>query len=268
MKYIPYFGSKSRELDTILKYANNIDTVVDVFGGSGCVGININSKNTNSKNIIYNDTNPRLIQLVSILKNPSKKLISDTNKWNDTITQKTRFQSQQECKDYFEYHLNQVTNKKLVFLIKCFYSNFNGYYTYQKKDFQLGTRKRGKGDEIEYALSIQRIELEKYHNTYKNIDTITCEDYKVVLHKYNKKGYLLYLDPPYINDNSLKNLKDYTNHFDTNDMDYIFDFTKTCKCKIILNVPYNSDYSGIKEIYEGQYMARGRNKFTHCIIGN
>lgn len=259
MKYIPYFGSKRKELDIILQYTTDIDTVVDVFGGSGCVGININSKNT-----IYNDTNPRLIELVSILVNPSKKLIIDTNKWNDTITQKTRFTSQQECKEYFEYHFNQVTNKELVFLIKCFYSNFNGYYTYQKKDFQLGTRKRGN----EYALSIQNIDIEKYHNTYKNIDTIICKDYKVVLNKYNKKGYLLYLDPPYINDNGLKNLKEYTNHFDTSDMDYIFDFIKTCKCQVILNVPHKNEYSNVKEVYEGQYMARGRNKYTHCIIGN
>ena len=54
-----YMGNKSKLIDDLKFYFpedNECDTFIDLFGGSGCVSINVNYKN-----IIYNEINNNVV---------------------------------------------------------------------------------------------------------------------------------------------------------------------------------------------------------------
>ena len=83
MKFIPYFGNKRKEIHHIIPYLpDNIATVVDVFGGSGCVGISIKEHYPESQ-LVYNDNNNKVIKLIKLLKSYKNILSKDDMEFND-----------------------------------------------------------------------------------------------------------------------------------------------------------------------------------------
>lgn len=74
-----YMGNKSKLIDDLKFYFpedNECDTFIDLFGGSGCVSINVNYKN-----IIYNEINNNVVKLLNIFKDyDSEEIIKHIHK--------------------------------------------------------------------------------------------------------------------------------------------------------------------------------------------
>eukprot|EP00121_Abeoforma_whisleri_P001751 Awhi_evm1s1562 len=65
--FIPYGGNKRKEIDTINKYLpEKFNTFVDVFGGSGSVGISV--KEVRNCTVVYNDYNKELFNVIKMLR--------------------------------------------------------------------------------------------------------------------------------------------------------------------------------------------------------
>jgi len=266
-KFIPYFGSKRKETDIILPYVYPSKKTIDVFGGSGSVGISI--KQEHPTTLIYNDVNENLIELIKVLKKNNKNLVKN---WNKNTTIKT-FKTKNDAEKFLNNKLNK-TNDDLKYIVLCLYSHMNTFYILDR-DFSLGVIKQSNGS---FRLGLNKID-ENYFETYKNINKIISKDYKQVLKTYcNDSNAFLYLDPPYLNNKGGQNAK-YDKGFNEEDIDDIFDFMDNCDCMVMLNVNYDKIYKEkvkeykntniiLKKCYSGNYSAKGGNKYKHCIITN
>ena len=266
MKFIPYFGNKRKEIQHIVPFIpKNINTIVDVFGGSGCVGISIKEYSKGS-HLVYNDVNKRLLKLIMTIQNFNN--YKDIDTWNKNISSIKYFKTIEECKLFFYRQRNKVKDDNLLFIINCLYSQFNTYYICNYTKFHLGVIKRQNGL---YTLSLTRINFDEFQDTYNTIDNISNTDYKTLLNNHkDDPNIFLYLDPPYLDTTSFKD-KNYTNNFHINDVEYLQTFMVECKCKVMLNVNYQGkykDFDNVKNKYKGNYHARSGNDYQHCIITN
>lgn len=78
MEYIKspifYMGNKFKLLPQLIPlFPDNINTFYDLFGGSGCINTNVDSKKT-----IYNEINDNIVNLYKLFQNYDAKYI---DKW-------------------------------------------------------------------------------------------------------------------------------------------------------------------------------------------
>lgn len=198
-----YTGNKWKLLKQIIPIIDiNMDNFVDVFAGSGLVGLNVSAKN-----LILNDNDPITISLLNYFKNHSSdQIINDMEK----IIKKYEFTDSNKygLKYYKEEKHEGLSryNKEPYLKLRESYNNFptveelfalivygfNHYIRFNSKGlFNVPVGK------VDYSTSLRKKTVEyceAFHN--KNI-TILNKDFRDKKLYENEKAFY-YFDPPYL----------------------------------------------------------------------
>ena len=181
-----YPGGKSYMLEDIREIFNKSrkNTVIDVFGGSGKVLLNLNAKIK-----IYNDINNNLVNFFTELRNNKKLLLK---KLDYLLNSRELFNK------YREKTSDNLENAFRFLYINRLSFNGNG------KSYSYST-KRNK--------SVALLNINNAVNkSYNDIKYWTIEklDFREIIQRYDSENSFFYLDPPYHNITDLydDNLKD------------------------------------------------------------
>ena len=204
----PYAGGKFHLIKIIEQvYKNsNKPAFIDVFGGSGKVLMNMDSKVK-----IYNDIDNSLVNIFETLRNNPGLL-----------------------KGKFDYALN---SRKLFYEYKTMANDsaenaFRELYSYLMsfagKGKYYGYTVKSKGNRI---INIK----ENIDNIYNEVKYWTIENvnYKELIKKYDSGDSFFYLDPPYYK------IKYYKNNFSDKDFYELKDILDKIKGKYLMNINYN-----------------------------
>ena len=181
-----YPGGKFYMLEDINEIFNKSGktTIIDVFGGSGKVLMNLNAKIK-----VYNDVNNNLVNFFSELKEHKEAVL---RKLDYVLNSREMFERYREkSKDNLENAFRFLYNNIL---------SFNG----EGRSYSYST-KRNK--------SITLVNINNAINTsYNDIKYWTIErlDFREIIKRYDSENSFFYLDPPYHNITGLydDNLKD------------------------------------------------------------
>ena len=181
-----YPGGKFYMLEDIKEIFNKSGktTIIDVFGGSGKVLMNLNAKIK-----VYNDVNNNLVNFFSELKEHKEAVL---RKLDYVLNSRELFERYREkSKDNLENAFRFLYNNIL---------SFNG----EGRSYSYST-KRNK--------SITLVNLNNVINkSYNDIKYWTIErlDFREIIRRYDSENSFFYLDPPYHNITDLydDNLKD------------------------------------------------------------
>lgn len=188
--FIPYTGNKYKLLNQIIPLFPKAHTFVDLFCGSGCVGINVLDK---YEKVVFNDKYHIYRLLRWIEDNKLEVLINDINNYINI------FRLSNANKD--EYYQLRDIYKKLkmdIFLYLLICHSFNNQIRFSSKgEFNLPFGNRTFNKNIEQQLIEFKNELEKYKN---KIWTLSM-DYSDILMTYSSlnESTFIYCDPPYWN---------------------------------------------------------------------
>ena len=173
----PYYGGKFNQLRDILevmgKHRDSFDVVVDVFGGSAKVLLNIPDEWKKLK--VYNDLDRDLYVTFKVLQNRRKSL---------ELSRRLRVAFQHHDAFFLMRHHNFRSDVDTAF--KVFYLQT---YSFMGDGTTFGRRFKGhKG--------VPRFHIENF--LYVRDWTIENMDFRLLMKKYNKPRVFYYLDPPYI----------------------------------------------------------------------
>lgn len=198
-----YTGNKYKLLNQILPIINGkSDRFVDVFAGSGLVGLNCDSSE-----VILNDNNTITIELLNYFKNnTSNQIISEVDKiilkYGFTDTHRNGKDAYPEIKHEGLSKFNKIPFNNLkndynnapdlnkLFALIIF--GFNHYIRFNSKgEFNVPVGK------VDYSTSL-RTKTEEYVSGFKKKKiTITNRDFKDES-IYKDKEAIYYFDPPYL----------------------------------------------------------------------
>jgi len=238
---IKWIGGKKLLIPDILnltgKAINNhsIKGFVDVFGGSGKVGIGILEKY--NINIIYNDINKILSNFFEVLRDNYEELykaLKFTEYGDDT--HRTAF-------EIINHHIFKDRYYSKVKLAWAFFVYLRGTFG----GFWQPHTYSGLCIDVTNSSSFQKImynaieSMEYFSDIIRNNFYILNKDYKEVLKRYSKhKSNLIYLDPPYPQSKTIKyNGKRIM--WNKEDEEYIIDYCLNTENKFILNYNPTSD---------------------------
>lgn len=213
MSFQSYQGSKIKDLPFIIQYQpKTFNKVIDVFGGGGSISYHYLMQ---GYKVVFNDVDKNVYEYMKMIKNDEYK----------AFMKKIKPITEEEFKT-----LKEKENKSLLerFIVNA--NSFKGIgLLYGKRKLKDGTYKT----EFRNIFNPKRLKLlDDIKDKLKNLE-IHNEDYKKILEKYkNNKNAFVYLDPPYLT----KGMNGYDAVFTTTDIDYIINFMKTCKCKVMLHV--------------------------------
>ena len=192
-----YFGGKTNQLDNIMsimrEHVTEFDTVVDVFGGSGKVLLNIPDKWRKKK--VYNDINEELYITFKVLQNAEKRAL---------LIEKlsVAFAHERIFKEMKTTHIDDDVETAFKVL-------YMHTYSYMGDGKSFGRRFKGNASHSRFSIE-NFVHIKDW--------TVENKDFKELLRIYNKPRVLLYLDPPYISSGKsykhsfmledLKNLKE------------------------------------------------------------
>ncbi len=173
---IKYPGSKKSLIKDINEVFNKsqCDRIIDVFGGSGVVLLNINAEYK-----VYNDINLDLVNLFNTIKYNYNEF------YRMVISLKNR-----EVFNYYKYNINSMNGNSTEKAFKTF--------------FLLNTTFGGQGNTyIKYDRSKFNFVLRIINNLNNLKDIISPwiienMDYKEIIKKYDNDNTFFYIDPPYI----------------------------------------------------------------------
>ena len=207
--YFAYAGNKRKELEEINKYVDltRYDTIIEPFGGTCSLSRYLYEKDRTKKYLI-SDNNIHLINFCNNFRKDSDTIINDTLAKMETITTKDEYNTyiRSNDKDDLIYYLIRAT----------WYSLRPGLYSERRPKYK---------DLKKNSVNINEF-FENNEYLYK--------DYKEQLELYkNDERSLIFLDPPYIV--SCNDLYDCP----TIDWEYLYNWTKSCKCKFIIIVNDN-----------------------------
>lgn len=167
-----YAGGKFHLIKTIKEIyeRSNKTAFIDVFGGSGKVLMNVDSKIK-----VYNDLDNRLINIFETVRN-DKDLLK--NKFNYSINSRTLF---------YDYKLRTSDNIENAYRdIYKYLLSFSGKYNYYGY-----SAKSNNNTLVNIKDNIDRIYDEVKNWTIENLD------YKDLIRRYDSDNSFFYLDPPY-----------------------------------------------------------------------
>ena len=202
-----YPGGKFYMLEDIKGIFNKSGktTVIDVFGGSGKVLMNLDAKIK-----VYNDINNNLVNFFTELKENKEQVLKKLNYILNSreLFERYREKSHDNLENAFTFLYMNITS-------------FNG----QGRSYSYST-KRNK--------SITLVNINKAINkSYNDIKYWTIEslDFREIIKRYDSENSFFYLDPPYHN---ITDLYDYN----LNDNDYIDikNMINNIKGKYLLNI--------------------------------
>jgi len=176
---LKWAGGKSRLLPEILKYMPDVtDTFIDVFGGSGVVGIN-----SGCPSVVLNDRNPDLVNLYRCLRSRMTRVVEEAAAiWRNDRS------SYCEIRDRFNSGAGPATARAAWFL----YLNrhcFNGLCRYNAKGgFNVPFGRYS-------SVPLNRDVLSAFSRALKNAD-IGCRDFEPVMAESGACMFV-YCDPPY-----------------------------------------------------------------------
>lgn len=250
---IKWVGGKRKEIKYFKKYIPEFETYIEPFIGGGALYWELEPKKA-----VINDINKHLINFYETLRDDYFVLHSQLQEYINT-------------KDYYYEIINKLNNKlyndKIEQACIFYYLNrtaFSGMWRVNSKgkfNTSYGSYKTDTYKELsnEYCNLLSNTEI--YNGDYINVMNTYKED----------DNAFIFLDPPYMDcdtlytdDQSFENI--YKN---------IFEFIKTCKCKVMLVVKEN-EY--IKNLFNNyiidQYGVAYRNNansklyHNHLIITN
>ena len=198
-----YTGNKYKLLSQIMPYLNNqADTFVDIFAGSGLVGLN-----SDCENIILNDHNKVTIELLLYFKNNSSEtIINNMDKiiakygFTDTYRKGKKSYIEEKHEGLSRYNripfnkLKEDYNKKpsIDKLFALIIFGFNHYLRFNKKgEYNIPVGK------VDYSESL-RNKTEEYTRVLKekNVEILNYDFRENSL--YQNQEALYYFDPPYL----------------------------------------------------------------------
>src|SRR5574344_1003023 len=186
-----YMGSKFKLLDQIYNLFPKSDIIFDVFGGSGCVGVN-----SNFKNVVYNDALPQLTEILKYFKeNKAENIISEIEliikKYNLSKSNEQEFLN---FRKFYNENKHKLSPVYLYCLILYYFNyqiefnsnnEFNVYFGRERSSFNKAIKNR----------------LPEY------INLIQSKNFMVVNSRFNElidfiiskniTNTFVYLDPPY-----------------------------------------------------------------------
>lgn len=200
---ISYPGNKIKILNELLpQLVTEVEIIIDVFGGSGVVGVN-----SCYKNIIINDISKEAIELLKYFyENSSSSIIDEVEKninrygltysrikpKNYYYVEKFEGLSKHNRKGFMklrdDYNIKKTPSKLFVLLIY----GFNHYFRFNSRgEFNVPVGK------VDFSESIYK-KTEKFIDGIKkkNISFFTKDFRDKSLYKYDNAIY--YFDPPYI----------------------------------------------------------------------
>ena len=204
----PYAGGKFhliRNIEEIYKNSNKT-AFIDVFGGSGKVLMNIDSKIK-----IYNDIDNSLVNIFETLRNNPGLL---KGRFEYALNSRRLFN---ECKNEGTDNAENAFRKVYSYLMS--FAGRGKYYGYSVKC--KGNRLVNIKENIDYIYN------EVKYWTIENID------YKELIKKYDSQGSFFYLDPPYYK------IKYYRYNFNDSDFHELKDILGKIKGKYLMNINYN-----------------------------
>lgn len=198
-----YTGNKFKLLKQILPYLNNqSDTFIDIFAGSGLVGLN-----SDCKRIILNDYNEITVSLLNYFKDGTSESIIDRmdniiKEYNltDTYRNGKDFYPEEKHEGLSRYNkeafnklkkdYNESRDINLLFALIIF--GFNHYIRFNSKnEFNVPVGK------VDFSSSL-REKTEEYTKSFKDKEVkITCLDFRNK-ELYRNKNAIYYFDPPYL----------------------------------------------------------------------
>ncbi|MEM3260178.1 MAG: DNA adenine methylase, partial [Thermoplasmata archaeon] len=186
----PYYGGRSHQINEIIqilgKHYDEFEVVVDVFGGSGKVLLNIPQEWRKAK--VYNDIDKNLYITFKVLQNKQKRE-ELTERLDLAFAHETIFNELKESEPTDDVDIAFKT-------IYLFIFSFNSAGTSFKRTFKYATAKR-------------------FHSEFIDILkdwVIENKDFRELMDLYNKPTVLFYLDPPYLTGG-----KSYKHQFDFQD---------------------------------------------------
>ena len=196
MFFIPWLGSKRRLLDEIFdKLPDRIDRWCEPFVGGGSVLFEVLERKK-PKEVLFNDFNPRLINLYSWLKNDVDELIRQTRDvcesycGNEGVKAREKFYY--EARD--EYNsLPDDSCKKAALMLLLIKIAANGLY----RENSVGKMNVSFNRDIKRNPKYEWGVFKKFADVLGGVD-IRCGEYSGCL-DFCTRGTFVYLDPPYRN---------------------------------------------------------------------
>lgn len=184
-----YIGAKYKLLPQILPlFPLEIDTFVDMFGGSGEVSVNVKANK-----IIYNDKNK---PLVNILKNLDDSFIEEVETTIDYFNLgKYNKEEFLNCRSFYNTNKNTLSDREKAILLYCLLTHaFNYQIGFNSKEEYNMPSGYGRS----YFSPQLKSKLEQYIKRIKEIDiNFYSEDFHNL--KLNQdKNTFFYIDPPYL----------------------------------------------------------------------
>lgn len=203
-----YHGSKNRIMPLIKEnLPEKLDFVVDIFGGSGEVCLNIGKK------CLYNDKDKYIFNLIKTIKECDIENIISTIEANIdyyrlTKTSKTSFLNIRKDFNtngyqFLECEVDSMRHGANLMLLTMLYYSFNyqltfnsqGKYSnpsgYNRSSFNKSLREKL----IKYKQQLDKIDMQMW-----NYDFLTCyQNFIDFYPNYFKEDMLFFVDPPYFN---------------------------------------------------------------------
>lgn len=197
-----YTGNKFKLLNQLIPYLRKTEKFVDVFAGSGLVGLN-----SNSKNIVLNDNNDITVDLLNFFKNNEYDFIfKEMDKiikqygFTDSYRKGLHFYPEKKHEGLSKFNrrpFNKLrddynTKPSTIKLFALIIYGFNHYIRFNLKG--LYNIPVGK---VDYSKSLRKKTIE-YCNAFRNKNVnITKKDFRDNS-LYEDKNAMYYFDPPYL----------------------------------------------------------------------
>lgn len=204
-----YSGSKSRILPLIEQnLPQNCITMVDIFGGSGEVGLNLDFDN-----IFYSDKNTYIVNLIRTIKEMPLDYLLDNiihiiDFWQLSKDNKKSFINfrsnfnEEVYQFLFHEDINLRWNANLCLLVLCFYS-FNHQIIFNKEgkfSVPAGTHRSSYNKSIEQKLISYKERLDELGDRFEIVNFDFRLMYDLICEKYsnNLENIFFFIDSPYL----------------------------------------------------------------------